>query len=70
MKGVRLYNLSLKCIVDFHFKKMKQRTKPFVQRPDAQYRKLEAQRRLYRQPEQQRGQNLTTVRRPFRLQRR
>ncbi|XP_003975845.1 UAP56-interacting factor [Takifugu rubripes] len=50
--------------------KMKQRTKPFVQRPDGQYRKPEVQRRSYRQPEQQRGQNLTTARRPFRLQRR
>lgn len=52
------------------FQKMKQRAKPFVQHPDGPYRKLEVQRRSYRQPEQQRGQNLTTVRRPFRLQRR
>lgn len=52
------------------FQKMKQRTKPFVQHPDGQYRKLEVQRRSYRQPEQQRAQNLAAVRRPFRLQRR
>lgn len=51
------------------FQKMKQRTKPFVQ-PDGQYRRMEAQRRSYRQPEQLRGQNPTALRRPFRLQRR
>lgn len=36
----------------------------------AQYRKPEVQRRLYRQPEPQRSQNATSVRRPFQLQRR
>ncbi|KAM6990057.1 UAP56-interacting factor-like isoform 2-T2 [Tautogolabrus adspersus] len=50
--------------------KTRQKTKPFIQRPEAQYRKPEVQRRPYRQPDQQRGQNITSVRRPFRLQRR
>ncbi|KAM3604933.1 uncharacterized protein V6R79_018281 [Siganus canaliculatus] len=49
--------------------KTRQKTKPFIQRPEAQYRKPEVQRRPYRQPEPQRGQN-TSVRRPFQLQRR
>ncbi|XP_060900184.1 UAP56-interacting factor-like [Labrus mixtus] len=50
--------------------KTRQKTKPFIQRPEAQYRKPEVQRRPYRHPDQQRGQNTTSVRRPFRLQRR
>lgn len=63
-------NFNLKGVVLlFYFQKTKPRTKPFVQRPDAQYGKQEVQR-SYRQPETQRGQNATTVRRPFRLQRR
>ncbi|XP_041659814.1 UAP56-interacting factor-like [Cheilinus undulatus] len=51
-------------------KKTRQKTKPFIQRPEAPYRKPEVQRRPYRQPDQQRGQNVTSVRRPFQLQRR
>ncbi|XP_045908460.1 UAP56-interacting factor-like [Micropterus dolomieu] len=50
--------------------KTRQKTKPFIQRPEAQYRKPEVQRRLYRQLDPQRGQNATSVRRPFQLQRR
>lgn len=50
--------------------KTKQKTKPFIQRPEGQYRKPEGQRRPYRQPDPQRGQNVTSVRRPFQLQRR
>uniref|UniRef100_A0A3Q4BSF0 UAP56-interacting factor n=1 Tax=Mola mola TaxID=94237 RepID=A0A3Q4BSF0_MOLML len=49
--------------------KTRQKTKPFIQRPEAQYRKPEVQRRPYRQPDPQRGQNVTSVRRPFQLQR-
>ncbi|XP_047223170.1 UAP56-interacting factor-like isoform X2 [Girardinichthys multiradiatus] len=47
-----------------------QRTRPFIQRSEAQYRRPEVQRRLYRQPDPQRGQNTTMSRRPFQLQRR
>lgn len=50
--------------------KTRQKTKPFIQRPEAAYRKPEVQRRPYRQPDPQRGQNVTSVRRPFQLQRR
>ncbi|KAM9350234.1 UAP56-interacting factor-like [Symphorus nematophorus] len=50
--------------------KTRQKTKPFIQRPEAPYRKPEVQRRPYRQPDPQRGQNATSVRRPFQLQRR
>nr|XP_046263367.1 UAP56-interacting factor-like [Scatophagus argus] len=50
--------------------KTRQKTKPFIQRPETQYRKPEVQRRPYRQPDPQRGQNATSVRRPFQLQRR
>uniref|UniRef100_UPI0037E7CBA7 UAP56-interacting factor-like n=1 Tax=Semicossyphus pulcher TaxID=241346 RepID=UPI0037E7CBA7 len=50
--------------------KTRQKTKPFIQRPEAQYRKPEVQRRPYRQPDPQRGPNVTSVRRPFQLQRR
>ncbi|KAG8013989.1 UAP56-interacting factor [Nibea albiflora] len=50
--------------------KTRQKTKPFIQRPEAQYRKPEVQRRQYRQPDPQRGQNAAPARRPFQLQRR
>ncbi|KAM4728083.1 UAP56-interacting factor-like [Anableps anableps] len=50
--------------------KTRQRTRPFVQRSEAQYRRPEVQRRPYRQPEPQRGQNTPASRRPFQLQRR
>ncbi|XP_036938636.1 UAP56-interacting factor-like [Acanthopagrus latus] len=50
--------------------KTRQKKKPFIQRSEAQYRKPEVQRRPYRQPDPQRGQNVTSVRRPFQLQRR
>ncbi|XP_068557703.1 UAP56-interacting factor-like [Cebidichthys violaceus] len=50
--------------------KTRQKTKPFIQRTDAPYRKQEAQRRPYRQPDPPRGQNATPVRRPFQLRRR
>ncbi|XP_035526386.1 UAP56-interacting factor-like [Morone saxatilis] len=50
--------------------KTRQKTKPFIQRPEAQYRKPEVQRRPYRHPDPQRAQNATSVRRPFQLQRR
>lgn len=50
--------------------KTRQKTKPFIQRTEAQYRKPEVQRRLYRQPEPQRGQNAAAVKRPFQLRRR
>lgn len=50
--------------------KTRQKTRPFIQRPEAPYRKPEVQRRLYRQPDPQRGQNATPVRRPFQLRRR
>ncbi|KAM3866027.1 UAP56-interacting factor-like [Diretmus argenteus] len=47
-----------------------QKMRPFVQRSEAQYRKPEVQRRLYRQTDLQRGQNAAAVRRPFQLRRR
>ncbi|XP_070701401.1 UAP56-interacting factor-like isoform X2 [Pempheris klunzingeri] len=50
--------------------KTRQKAKPFIQRPEAQYRKPEAQRRPYRQADAQRGPNAASVRRPFQLQRR
>lgn len=50
--------------------KTRQKTRPFIQRPEAPYRKPEVQRRLYRQPDPQRGQNAAPVRRPFQLRRR
>ncbi|KAI3375157.1 hypothetical protein L3Q82_021680 [Scortum barcoo] len=50
--------------------KTRQKMKPFIQRPEGQYRKPELQRRPYRQPDPQRGQSVTSVRRPFQLQRR
>ncbi|XP_029380226.1 UAP56-interacting factor [Echeneis naucrates] len=50
--------------------KTKPKTRPFVQRTEAQHRKPEGQRRLYRQPDQQRRQNAAPVRRPFQLRRR
>ncbi|XP_039999760.1 UAP56-interacting factor-like isoform X2 [Xiphias gladius] len=50
--------------------KTRQKTRPFIQRTEAQYRKPEVQRRPYRQPDPQRGQNATSVRRPFQLRRR
>lgn len=50
--------------------KTRQKTRPFFQRPEAQYRKPEAPRRPYRQPDQQRGPNVPSVRRPFQLRRR
>ncbi|XP_070829490.1 UAP56-interacting factor-like [Chaetodon trifascialis] len=50
--------------------KIRQKTKPFIQHPEAQYRKPEVQRRPYRQPDPQRGPNAAAIRRPFQLQRR
>ncbi|XP_054452467.1 UAP56-interacting factor-like [Anoplopoma fimbria] len=50
--------------------KTRQKTKPFIQRTEAPYRKPEVQRRPYRQPDPPRGQNATSVRRPFQLRRR
>ncbi|GAA6222552.1 UAP56-interacting factor [Lates japonicus] len=50
--------------------KTRQKTRPFIQRTEAQYRKPEVQRRPYRQPDPQRGQNAASVRRPFQLRRR
>ncbi|XP_042354040.1 UAP56-interacting factor-like [Plectropomus leopardus] len=50
--------------------KTRPKTKPFIQRTEALYRKPELQRRPYRQPDPQRGQNATAVRRPFQLRRR
>lgn len=50
--------------------KTRQRTRPFIQNTEAQYRKPEVQRRPYRQAEPQRGQSATAVRRPFQLRRR
>lgn len=50
--------------------KARQKTKPFIQRTEAPYRKPEVQRRPYRQPDPQRVQNATAVRRPFQLRRR
>ncbi|KAM9322847.1 UAP56-interacting factor-like isoform 2-T2 [Pholidichthys leucotaenia] len=50
--------------------KRRQKTRPFIQQTDVQYRKQEVQRRPYRQPDPQRGQNTTSIRRPFQLRRR
>ncbi|KAM7401037.1 hypothetical protein PAMA_005302 [Pampus argenteus] len=50
--------------------KMRQKTRPFIQRTEAQYRKPEVQRRPYRQPDLPSAQNVTSVRRPFQLRRR
>ncbi|XP_018532762.1 UAP56-interacting factor [Lates calcarifer] len=50
--------------------KTRQKTRPFIQCTEAQYRKPEVQRRPYRQPDSQRGQNAASVRRPFQLRRR
>ncbi|XP_072220173.1 UAP56-interacting factor-like isoform X2 [Leuresthes tenuis] len=50
--------------------KTRQKPKPFIQRSEAPYRRPEVQRRLYRQPDPLRGQNTTSVRRPFQLRRR
>lgn len=50
--------------------KTRPKTRPFIQRAEPQYRKPEAQRRLYRQPDPQRGQSALPVRRPFQLRRR
>ncbi|XP_060940381.1 UAP56-interacting factor-like isoform X2 [Limanda limanda] len=49
--------------------KTRQKTRPFIQRTEAPYRKPEVQRRPYRQPDPQRGPG-TSVRRPFQLRRR
>nr|XP_020479739.1 UAP56-interacting factor [Monopterus albus] len=48
----------------------RQKTRPFIQRTEAQYRKLEVERWPYRQPDPHRSQNATPVRRPFHLRRR
>ncbi|XP_043990570.1 UAP56-interacting factor-like isoform X2 [Gambusia affinis] len=53
--------------------KARPRTRPFIQRSEAQYRRPEVPRRPYRQPDPQRGQNaaaLSSSRRPFQLRRR
>ncbi|XP_075876964.1 UAP56-interacting factor-like isoform X2 [Nelusetta ayraudi] len=52
--------------------KTKQKANLFLQRPDPRYRKpeVQVQRQPYRQPDVQRGQSMTPVRRPFQLQRR
>lgn len=50
--------------------KTRQKTRPFIQRTEGQYRKPEVQRRPYRQPDPQRGQTAASVRRPFQLRRR
>ncbi|XP_037537540.1 UAP56-interacting factor [Nematolebias whitei] len=50
--------------------KPRQKARPFSQRPEVQYRRPELQRRLYHQPDPQRGQNGTSARRPFQLRRR
>lgn len=50
--------------------KTRQKTRPLTQRLEVPYRKPEVQRRLYRQPDPQRVQNATAVRRPFQLRRR
>ncbi|KAM4605068.1 UAP56-interacting factor-like isoform 2-T2 [Polymixia lowei] len=47
-----------------------QKTRPFIQRSEAQYRRPEIQRRPYRQTDLQRGQNAAASRRPFQLRRR
>ncbi|XP_026231067.1 UAP56-interacting factor [Anabas testudineus] len=46
------------------------RTRPFIQRSEVQYRKPIIQRRPYRQPDPQRSQGATSVKRPFQLRRR
>nr|XP_040026522.1 UAP56-interacting factor-like isoform X1 [Gasterosteus aculeatus aculeatus] len=50
--------------------KTRPKTKPFIQRGEAPYRKQEAQRRPYGQPDPPSGHNATAVRRPFQLRRR
>ncbi|KAK9538926.1 hypothetical protein VZT92_004067 [Zoarces viviparus] len=50
--------------------KTRQKTKPFIQRTEAPYRKQEVPRQPYRQPDPPRAQNATPVRRPFQLRRR
>uniref|UniRef100_A0A3P9M703 UAP56-interacting factor n=1 Tax=Oryzias latipes TaxID=8090 RepID=A0A3P9M703_ORYLA len=50
--------------------KTRPKTKPFFQRAEAQYRRPDPQRRLYRQPDSLRGQNAASLGRPFQLQRR
>ncbi|KAL6104245.1 fyttd1 [Pungitius sinensis] len=50
--------------------KTRPKTKPFIQRTEAPYRKQEAQRRPFRQPDPPNGHNATSVRRPFQLRRR
>ncbi|KAG7227260.1 hypothetical protein INR49_013920 [Caranx melampygus] len=50
--------------------KTRQKTRPFIQRAEAQYRKPEGQRWPNRQPDPQRAQNAAPVRRPFQLRRR
>lgn len=47
----------------------KQKSRPFIQRNNAQYRRPEGQMRPHRQPDMQRGPN-TAARRPFQLRRR
>ncbi|KAM4557693.1 UAP56-interacting factor-like isoform 1-T1 [Fundulus diaphanus] len=49
--------------------KTRPRTRPIMQRTEAQYRRAEVQRRLYRKPDPQRDYS-TTSRRPFQLRRR
>ncbi|KAK1904938.1 UAP56-interacting factor, partial [Dissostichus eleginoides] len=50
--------------------KARPKAKPFIQRPEAPYRKPEAPRRPYRQPDPRRGQSAAGVRKPFQLRRR
>ncbi|XP_026169699.1 UAP56-interacting factor isoform X1 [Mastacembelus armatus] len=50
--------------------KTRLKMRPLIQLSEAQYRKPDVQRRPYRQPDPQRGQNATQTRRPFRLRRR
>ncbi|KAF7661347.1 hypothetical protein LDENG_00263580 [Lucifuga dentata] len=50
--------------------KTRLKTKSFIQRTETQYRKPEVQRRLHGQADPQRGQNATSIRRPFQLRRR
>ncbi|XP_056149016.1 UAP56-interacting factor-like [Lampris incognitus] len=47
-----------------------QKTRPFIQYNEAQYRRSDVQRKRYRAADPQRGQNTASVRRPFQLQRR
>lgn len=56
----------------FFPQKKQQKTNLFLQHPDPRYRKpeVQVQRQQYRQPDVQRGQSVTPVRRPFQLQRR